>query len=153
MPQFITNSREETQALAARLAPFLRAGDVLLMRAGMGMGKSEFARGIARGLGIKGAVPSPTFTIMNVYEGGRLPLYHFDLYRLCDEAEFEEMGFSEFIEGKGVSVIEWPQNAENYMPRRAINVEIVSGEGESVRAVSLEGVGGFQLPPTADLEG
>ncbi|MDD2647282.1 MAG: tRNA (adenosine(37)-N6)-threonylcarbamoyltransferase complex ATPase subunit type 1 TsaE [Eubacteriales bacterium] len=153
MPQFVTSSREETQALARLLAPFLRPGDTLLMRADMGMGKSEFARGIAKGLGINGAVPSPTFTIMNVYEGGRLPFYHFDLYRLEDEDEFEQMGFSEFICGEGVSLIEWPQNAESYMPERALNVYISAGDGECGRVIKLEGVGGFELPPACDLEG
>ena len=78
--------RESTQALGARLAPTLRAGDVILLSGDMGAGKSEFARGVARGLGIACAVPSPSFTILNVYEEGRVPLYHFDWYRIGAQA-------------------------------------------------------------------
>ena len=94
--------RESTQALGARLAPTLRAGDVILLSGNIGAGKSEFARGVARGLGIACAVPSPSFTILNVYEEGRVPLYHFDWYRIGDESELTDMGLDEYIGGNGV---------------------------------------------------
>ena len=87
-------TREDTQALGKRLSASLRAGDVVLLSGQMGAGKSEFARGVARGLGITSAVPSPSFTILNAYDEGRLPLYHFDWYRIGDESELTDMGFA-----------------------------------------------------------
>ena len=94
-----THSAEETRALGAKLASQLQRGDVVLLRGGLGAGKSEFARGVARGLGIQGPVPSPSFTILNMYDEGRIPLYHFDWYRIHDSDEIGEMGFEEQIGG------------------------------------------------------
>ena len=116
--------RESTQALGARLAPTLRAGDVILLSGDMGAGKSEFARGVARGLGIACAVPSPSFTILNVYEEGRVPLYHFDWYRIGDESELTDMGLDEFIGGNGVTLIEWHERASDLLPETALEVRL-----------------------------
>ena len=88
----ITQTREDTQALGMQLAATLKRGDVVLLTGDMGAGKSEFSRGIARGLGVTCAVPSPSFTILNVYEEGRIPLFHFDWYRIGDESELTDMG-------------------------------------------------------------
>ena len=102
----VTQTREETQSLGMQLAATLKRGDVVLMTGDMGAGKSEFSRGIARGLGITCAVPSPSFTILNVYEEGRIPLFHFDWYRIGDESELTDMGLDEYVGGDGVALIE-----------------------------------------------
>ena len=94
---FVTESAEETRALGARLADKLCAGDVVLLSGAMGAGKSEFARGVARGLGLDGPIPSPSFTILCLYREGRLPLKHFDWYRLSGEDELYGAGLDEYV--------------------------------------------------------
>ena len=91
----ISNSPEETRRLGMQLAEELRPGDVILLEGPLGAGKSEFARGVAKGLGVRETVTSPSFTILNVYESGRIPLYHFDWYRLESEEELYELGLDE----------------------------------------------------------
>ena len=103
-----THSPNETRELAKRLAKELRRGDVLLLWGDLGAGKSEFTRGLAQGLGVTATVTSPSFTILNVYDDGRIPLYHFDWYRLNSVEELYEMGMEEFLGGDGVAVVEWP---------------------------------------------
>ena len=137
-----THSAEETRALGARLAQSLQPGDVILLKGDLGAGKSEFARGVARGLGILGPVPSPSFTILNAYDEGRLPLYHFDWYRIHDPDEIAEMGFEEQLHGKGVSLIEWSERAEEYLPSRTLAVRIHSTD-ENSREITFEAMGGF----------
>ena len=100
-------SVEETQRLAALLAPALEEGDILLLTGDLGAGKTHFAQGLAAALGIREVPTSPTFTLMSSYEGGRLPLYHFDLYRLDDADELDDIDYFATIEGDGVSVVEW----------------------------------------------
>ena len=128
-------TREDTQALGKRLSASLRAGDVVLLSGQMGAGKSEFARGVARGLGITSAVPSPSFTILNAYDEGRLPLYHFDWYRIGDESELTDMGLDEFI-GGGVCLIEWHERAEDLLPDTCLEVLLCRQEDES-RIITL----------------
>ena len=96
-----THSPNETRELAKRLAKELRRGDVLLLWGDLGAGKSEFTRGLAQGLGVTATVTSPSFTILNVYDDGRIPLYHFDWYRLNSVEELYEMGMEEFLGGDG----------------------------------------------------
>lgn len=127
----ISSSREQTQALGAALAAALKPGDVVLLTGVMGAGKSEFARGVARGLGVTGAVPSPTFTIMNVYADGRLPLYHFDWYRIGDESELTGIGLDEYIGSDGAAVIEWHEAAPSLVPRDALEVVLTPREDGS----------------------
>lgn len=129
-------TREDTQALGKRLSASLRAGDVVLLSGQMGAGKSEFARGVARGLGITSAVPSPSFTILNAYDEGRLPLYHFDWYRIGDESELTDMGLDEFIGGDGVCLIEWHERAEDLLPDTCLEVLLCRQEDES-RIITL----------------
>ncbi len=124
-------TREDTQAAGKRLAASLRVGDVVLLSGRMGAGKSEFARGVARGLGITSAVPSPSFTILNVYDEGRLPLYHFDWYRIGDESEITDMGLEEYIGGDGVCLIEWHERAEDLLPDTCLEVLISPQEDDS----------------------
>ena len=137
-----THSAEETRALGAKLAAQLRRGDVVLLRGDLGAGKSEFARGVARGLGVQGPVPSPSFTILNMYEEGRIPLYHFDWYRIHDPDEIGEMGFEEQIGGDGIALIEWSEQAPEYVPDRALDISIRAVD-ETTREITLEPQGGF----------
>ena len=115
-------TREDTQHLGRQLAALLKRGDVVLLTGDMGAGKSEFSRGIARGLGIEGAVPSPSFTILNVYEEGRIPLFHFDWYRIGDESELTDMGLDEYIGGDGAALIEWHERAPYLLPETALEI-------------------------------
>lgn len=137
-----THSAEATRALGAKLAQSLQAGDVVLLQGDLGAGKSEFARGVARGLGISGPVPSPSFTILNAYDEGRIPLYHFDWYRIHDSDEIGEMGFEEQLHGDGASLVEWSEQAPEYIPARALAVHIRAVD-ENTREITLEPLGGF----------
>lgn len=147
---FESDSVRRTQALGAALARQLQPNDVLLMLGDMGAGKSEFTRGLARGLGVTGYVTSPTFTILQVYEEGRLPLYHFDWYRLNDVEELYELSMEEYLHHDGVAVIEWPSRAEEAVPESYLAVEL-EPVGESERRITLTPVGGFRKPDEAAL--
>ena len=103
---YLTHNEAETEALGARLAAVLTPGAVVAYRGGLGMGKTAFTRGLARGLGYAGRVTSPTFTIVNEYEGGRLPLFHFDMYRLADAEELFDIGWEDYLDRGGVCAIE-----------------------------------------------
>ena len=138
----VTRSAEETRALGARLAEVLRPGDTVTLQGDLGAGKSELARGIARGLGISGPVPSPSFTILNMYDEGRCPLYHFDWYRIRDPEEIAEMGFQEQLNGDGIALIEWSEQAPEYVPLRHLNVRLKAVD-EQVREIAFEPMGGF----------
>ena len=138
---YLTFSPEETRALAARAAERLRGGSVLALRGDMGAGKSEFSRGIARGLGITGPVPSPSFTILNVYDEGRLPLYHFDWYRVQEEDELFEIGAQEYLGGEGVALVEWAERAEDLLPARRLEVLLRPLDG-STRLITFAPAGG-----------
>lgn len=151
MPVLKTDSASATQALGAALAEQLKAGDVLLLRGDLGAGKSELARGIARGLGVQGHVPSPSFTILQVYEDGRLPLYHFDWYRIGSAEELYELSLDEYLYGDGVSVIEWPDMAQEAIPEAHLQITI-RAEGESTRCLTVEPVGGFHAMDFTKLE-
>lgn len=138
----ITHSASETRELGMRLAKNLKAGDVILLKGDLGAGKSEFSRGIARGLGITGPVPSPSFTILNAYDEGTIPLYHFDWYRLESAQEIYEMGMDEQLGGDGIALIEWFEKAEECVPSRALKVSIHSAN-EETREISFTPLGGF----------
>ena len=140
--RFVSHSVAQTQQLGSILAQQLKPGDVLLMLGDMGVGKSEFTRGLARGLGVTGYVTSPTFTILQVHEEGRMPLYHFDWYRLSDVEELYELSMDEYLYGEGVSVIEWPSRAEEAIPDTYLQVELIP-VGEEDRVIQLTPVGGF----------
>ncbi len=121
---FVSNSADETFEYAKKLAEKLPGGSVILLSGDLGVGKTVFAKGFAKGLGIDAPVTSPTFTIMQVYDSGRLPLYHFDVYRITDEDEMYEVGFEDYIYGDGISLIEWPEKIEGLVPKDAIKVTI-----------------------------
>ena len=131
-----TTSADETRAFGEALARELRPGDTLLLSGDLGAGKSELTRGIARGLCVAGPVASPSFTILNVYEDGRIPLYHFDWYRLESADELFEMGMDEYLGGDGVAVVEWPERCPEAWPPSRIRVRITS-LGENEREITL----------------
>lgn len=140
---FETHSVAETQKLGAALAQQLKPDDVLLLLGDMGAGKSEFTRGLARGLGVTGYVTSPTFTILQVHEDGRLPLYHFDWYRLSDPEELYELSMDEYLQNGGVAVIEWPSRAEEAIPESYLEVDI-RPVGDEERLITFTSAGGFR---------
>lgn len=126
-----TNSAEETKALAAKLAGALEPGAVIALDGDLGAGKTQFTQGLAAALGIADAVTSPTFNLMVVYDGGRLPLYHFDLYRLEDPLELEDVGFYEYVEADGVACVEWATKFPDELPDDRLEVYLeVTGETE-----------------------
>ena len=139
----ITNSAAQTRKLGERLAEKLDAGDVVLLEGGLGAGKSELARGIARGLGVQETVTSPSFTILNVYESGRTPLYHFDWYRLESEEELYELGMDEYLGGDGIALVEWPGRCPDAVPAECIRIRIAPGDGD-IRRIEAEPAGFLQ---------
>ncbi len=146
-----TTSEADTLAFAARLAPMLRAGDTVLLSGDLGAGKSVLARGVARGMGIAGPMPSPTFTLVIPYEGPRGKLYHFDLYRLADPDEYYAAGLDEMVGGDGVAVVEWPEMAD-IDPEPALRVRLERGDGDDERRIFIEndGVAGYDPSRLAD---
>lgn len=148
---FVTESAGETRALGARLADKLCAGDVVLLSGAMGAGKSEFARGVARGLGLDGPIPSPSFTILCLYREGRLPLKHFDWYRLSGEDELYGAGLDEYVGGEGITLIEWHERAPGAVPETCLEVSLMVLEDGS-RRIGFERRGAFR-DILAEMEG
>ena len=118
MAYLLTNVTE-MENFASNFATRLQPGDVVCLTGDLGAGKTVFTRGVARGLGYADAVTSPTFALMHVYEGGRLPVYHFDLYRLNNADDLESVGCEEYIQGTGVCIFEWAERAPEAMPNHA----------------------------------
>ncbi len=114
----------ETRAIAEKLAKSALPGEVYAFRAQMGAGKTVFSQGFAKGLGAEGPVSSPTFTLLQIYEGGRLPLYHFDVYRIEDPEEMQEVGLDEYLYGDGVCLIEWSELIDELLPSGCIKIYI-----------------------------
>lgn len=136
--QFLSHSTQETEAIGEELAQKLRGGDVLAFTGSLGMGKTAFTRGLARGLGCRGRVTSPTFTIVNEYEG-RTPLFHFDMYRLGSSDELFDIGWDDYLARNGVCAVEWSEQAAGALPEDAILVDIARGEGENDRIITITG--------------
>jgi tRNA threonylcarbamoyladenosine biosynthesis protein TsaE len=129
-----SGSAAETEAAGARLAENLQVGDVVALVGELGAGKTQFVKGIARGLGVADTVTSPTFTLIHEYRGGRLSLYHFDFYRLDQAGALTTIGFDEYLSGDGVCVIEWADKFASVIPAQAhwVRLRIISPE---VRAI------------------
>ena len=138
--RFITNTPEETEALGARLARALEPGAVVAFTGDLGAGKTAFVRGLARGLGVQDRVTSPTFTVVNEYEGGRLPLFHFDLYRLGSADELFDIGWEDYLARGGVCAVEWSERMEELLEPGTIRVDLRRGEDEDRRVITVEGV-------------
>lgn len=122
MEKYYSDSPEKTEKLGEALAEKLKGGEVIAFRGGLGMGKTCFTRGLARGLGFTGEVTSPTFALINEYVGGRLPLYHFDMYRISGWEDLYSTGFFEYLDSGGVIAAEWSENIENALPENTVTV-------------------------------
>ncbi|WP_129044700.1 tRNA (adenosine(37)-N6)-threonylcarbamoyltransferase complex ATPase subunit type 1 TsaE [Companilactobacillus metriopterae] len=132
-----TSSYDETENFGKQFASDLIPGDVILLNGDLGVGKTTFTRGIASGLGITKNVKSPTFTLIREYKGGRIPLYHMDMYRLEDSMD-EDLGFSEYFDGDGVSIVEWPQFIKDELPKDHISISIRRNlESEDGRIIEI----------------
>ena len=139
--EFITHSPEQTEAVGAGLAQQLKSGMVIAYRGDLGAGKTAFTRGLARGLGYTGLVTSPTYTIVQEYLGGRLPLFHFDMYRLASSDDLWDIGWEDYLDRGGICAVEWSENVEDAM-KDAIFVTIEK-TGEQSRRITVEGVEEF----------
>lgn len=138
-----TRSPEETFRLGEELGRKAVPGQVFTLTGDLGVGKTVFTQGLAKGLGIEEPVNSPTFTIVQVYEEGRLPFYHFDVYRIGDVEEMEEVGFDDYVMGEGVSLIEWADLIEEILPekRTEIRIEKDLEQGFDYRKITVEKLG------------
>ena len=134
---FLTNSPAETEAVGAALGAIIPAGTILAYKGDLGAGKTAFTRGLARGLGCDDLVTSPTYTIVNEYLSGRLPLFHFDMYRLASSDDLWDIGWEDYLDRCGVCAVEWSENVEDAM-ENAISVTIEK-LGEDARRITLEG--------------
>ena len=139
--EYLSHNEQETEALGQRLAAALSPGAVVAYQGGLGMGKTAFTRGLAKGLGYSGRVTSPTFTIVNEYEGGRLPLFHFDMYRLADDDALFDIGWEDYLDRGGVCAVEWSEQVSGAMPADTVYVTIARRpENDRWRTITIEGV-------------
>ena len=136
--EFITTSPQETEAVGVALAKILAPGAVIAYRGDLGAGKTAFTRGLARGLGYAEPVTSPTYTIVNEYLGGRMPLFHFDMYRLRSAEDLWDIGWDDYLERGGVCAVEWSENVDQAL-EDPITVTIEK-TGEESRRIIIEGV-------------
>ena len=135
--QYTTTSPAETEAIGAALGKILPAGTVIAYRGDLGAGKTAFTRGLARGLGCREMVTSPTYTIVNEYLGGRLPLFHFDMYRLKSSDDLWDIGWEDYLDRNGICAVEWSENVADAMEDPiVITIEKL---GEESRRITLEG--------------
>ena len=135
--QYIANSPSETEALGERLAKKLVPGTIIAYRGDLGAGKTAFTRGLARGLGCRELVTSPTYTIVNEYLGGRIPLFHFDMYRLASSDDLWDIGWEDYLDRGGICAVEWSENVDDAM-ENAIYITIEK-TGEESRRITIEG--------------
>ena len=142
MKQYESFSYDDTQVIAKEIADTLKGGEFIAMYGDLGAGKTAFVQGLAKALGITNHVTSPTFTIVNEYEG-RLPLYHFDVYRIADPDEMYEIGYDDYIDSDGVCVVEWAELIEDLFPDRYYKLTILKDEdkGFDYRKIILEDEG------------
>ena len=135
--RYVTHEPEETEALGGKLALRLKPGDVIAFYGDLGAGKTAFTRGLAKGLGICEPVTSPTYTIVNEYLSGRMPLFHFDMYRLGSADELFDIGWEDYLERGGVCAVEWSENVADAM-EDAVSITIEK-LGEDSRRITIEG--------------
>ena len=141
--EYLSHSPEETERIGEELGRTLHAGSVVAYRGGLGMGKTAFTRGLARGLGCRGRVTSPTFTIVNEYSGD-IPLFHFDMYRLGSSDELFDIGWEDYLARGGVCAVEWSENVEDAL-RDAIHITIEKDPLEpDTRRITIEGGSRFE---------
>ena len=140
MERFETFSEEETFALGEKIGREALPGQVYTLLGDLGVGKTVFTQGVAKGLGITEAICSPTFTIVQVYEEGRMPFYHFDVYRIGDIEEMDEIGYEDYFYGDGISFVEWANLIEELIPDNRIQVTISKNleKGFSYREITID---------------
>ncbi len=136
--EYLSHSPEETEQLGEQLGRTLRPGSVVAYRGDLGMGKTAFTRGLARGLGCTCRVTSPTFTIVNEYSGA-LPLFHFDMYRLDSSDDLFDIGWEDYLSRGGVCAVEWSERVEDALPEDALWVSFARGDGENDRIITVTG--------------
>ena len=136
--EYITNGESETEALGCRLGQALEPGTVIAYTGDLGAGKTAFTRGLAKGLGVTDRVTSPTFTIVNEYEGGRMPLFHFDMYRLGSSDELYDIGWEDYIARGGVCAVEWSENVDDALEDDTIRIDIRRGDNDDQRRITVE---------------
>jgi len=136
--EYLSHSPEETEQLGEQLGRTLRPGSVVAYRGDLGMGKTAFTRGLARGLGCTCRVTSPTFTIVNEYSGA-LPLFHFDMYRLDSSDALFDIGWEDYLDRGGVCAVEWSERVEDALPDDTLWVSIARGDGENDRIITVTG--------------
>ena len=137
--QFVSHNTQETEQFGEEVAKSLRGGDVLAFTGSLGMGKTAFTRGLARGLGCRGRVTSPTFTIVNEYDG-KTPLFQFDMYRLGSSEELFDIGWDDYLVRGGVCAVEWSERVSDALPEGTIFVDIARGEeDENMRTITVTG--------------
>lgn len=138
--KYETRSEQETYALGEKIGKEAQAGDIYALLGDLGVGKTVFTKGLAKGLGIGEHISSPTFTILQVYDEGRLPLYHFDVYRIGDPEEMDEIGYEDCFFGQGISLVEWANLIEELMPAQTkwIRIEKDLSEGFDFRRITIE---------------
>lgn len=139
MLDIVSSSPAMTEEIGEKIAAQLKGGEVIALFGGMGMGKTAFTRGLARGLGIEGGVSSPTFALVHEYHG-RLTVYHFDMYRVTGWDDLYSTGFFDYLDTGAVLVIEWSENIESALPSNSIRIEIELGTNENERVFHVEGI-------------
>lgn len=137
MAEYESYSADDTSRIAAEFSKSLSPGTVVCLYGEMGVGKTVFTNGLCRALGACDYATSPTFTVVNEYDGADFPVYHFDMYRIEDEDELYELGFDEYLNAGGICIIEWPENIPNSLPKKRINVKILRDSFES-RTIIIE---------------
>ena len=138
--EWISLSPQDTFEIGKTLGQQAQKGEIYCLDGDLGAGKTMLSKGIGAGLGVTEPINSPTFTILQVYTGGRLPLYHFDVYRLGDPSELEELGYEEFFFGDGVCLVEWSELVEDYLPQDAVRIQISKDrtQGDSWRLITVK---------------
>lgn len=137
--QLRSASPASTEAMGERLGAAVTAGTIIAYTGDLGAGKTAFTRGLARGLGYRERVTSPTFTVVNEYEGGRLPLFHFDLYRLGSADELYDIGWEDYLAREGVCAVEWSERADDALEEPVLRVDLRRGEAENERVIAFTG--------------
>lgn len=139
METYYSTCEQDTRALAEKLARAATPGTVVCLEGELGVGKTVFAKGFCEALGVSQPISSPTFTIVNEYQG-IMPVYHFDLYRIADVSELEEIGFDEYVYGAGVCLIEWPDNAGDALPAGCVRVTLTRdfARGDDARRITVD---------------
>ncbi|MCR5831111.1 MAG: tRNA (adenosine(37)-N6)-threonylcarbamoyltransferase complex ATPase subunit type 1 TsaE [Lachnospiraceae bacterium] len=133
-------SEKDTYGLAEELAAKAKKGDIIALTGDLGVGKTAFTKGFAKGLGIEEPITSPTYTFVQIYESGRLPLYHFDVYRIGDISEMDEIGYEDYFYGDGVSVMEWADLVEPILPAETLRISITKdpAKGPDYRKITID---------------